>query len=90
MRKFWRIQEKDETVQEQPYKRQRITEYKQQKITKIQDEIECEETIMQERKRFGRTRTKIMQYLREQYGNDTANRAMWRVNKRFKSKQVSL
>jgi hypothetical protein len=49
-----------------------------------QAELDCEEAIIQDRQRFGRTRTTLMRYLRAKYGKSVADRAMWRVCKRLK------
>ena len=50
---------------------------------KISDgEIESEEVIMNEKERFGRVRTSMMKHLRSKYGEDIANRALSRINKR--------
>lgn len=54
-----------------------------QRLSNIyQPDLECEEAIMHDKQRFGRVRTNLMKYLRAKYGQDTANRAMWRINKR--------
>ena len=45
-------------------------------------ELECEEAIMNDKQRFGRVRTSLMRHLRSEYGIDTANRALARINKR--------
>jgi hypothetical protein len=45
-------------------------------------ELECEERIIQDKKRFGRVRTVLMKELRLKYGITMANRAMWRVSAR--------
>ena len=50
---------------------------------KISDgEIKTEELIMNEKERFGRVRTSMMKHLRSKYGDDVANRALSRINKR--------
>ncbi len=50
---------------------------------KISDgEIKTEEMIMNEKERFGRVRTSMMKHLRSKYGDDVANRALSRINKR--------
>lgn len=54
----------------------------QQLSNNHQADLECEEAIIKDKERFGRTRTHLMKYLRARYGQDTANRALWRVNKR--------
>ena len=51
---------------------------------KIQNgELETEEAIMNEKERFGRVRTSLMKQLRAKYGDDVANRALYRINKRI-------
>ncbi len=45
-------------------------------------DLVCEEAIMRDKNRFGRVRKSMMIYLRSKYGEDTANRALWRVNRR--------
>jgi hypothetical protein len=47
-----------------------------------QADLECEEAIIKDKQRFGRTRTHLMRHLRAKYGSRIADRAMWRVNKR--------
>jgi hypothetical protein len=46
-------------------------------------ELESEEAIMNDKERFGRVRTILMKQLRAKYGNDIANRALYRINKRI-------
>lgn len=46
-------------------------------------DLKCEEAILEEKARFGRTRNSLMKYLREIYGQEKADRAMWRVNRRL-------
>jgi len=46
-------------------------------------ELETEEAIMNEKERFGRVRTSLMKQLRAKYGDDVANRALYRINKRI-------
>ena len=45
-------------------------------------DLECEEAIISDKTRFGRTRKSLMKYLRTKYGDEIANRALWRVNRR--------
>ena len=47
-----------------------------------QGKLDCEEAIMKDKERFGRVRKSLMNYLRETHGEQTANRALWRVNRR--------
>ena len=46
------------------------------------EDLACEEAIMKVKERFGRVRKSLMNYLRTKYGDDVANRALWRVNRR--------
>lgn len=46
-------------------------------------ELDCEEAIIQDKERFGRVRKSLMKYLREEYGKQVADRALWRVNRRM-------
>lgn len=50
-----------------------------------ENELKCEDAIMEDKKRFGRVRTSMMRHLREEYGKDVANKALARVNKRVSS-----
>jgi len=54
------------------------TETKQDK----KQELECKEAIINEKTRFGRVRKTFMEYMREQYGRDIADRTLWRINRR--------
>ena len=60
--------------------------YAKEKVVgdKLQNgELESEEAIMNEKERFGRVRTSLMKQLRAKYGDDVANRALYRINKRI-------
>jgi len=46
-------------------------------------DLECEEAIIKDKERFGRVRASLMEYLRAKNGNQSANRALSRVNKRL-------
>lgn len=60
------------------YTREKVLEDKLQN-----GELESEEAIMNEKERFGRVRTILMKQLRAKYGDDVANRALYRINKRI-------
>ncbi len=45
-------------------------------------ELECEDAIMKDKQRFGRVRTSLMKHLRAKHGDNVANRALSRINKR--------
>lgn len=49
----------------------------------LHGELESEEAIMNDKERFGRVRTILMKQLRAKYGEDIANRALYRINKRI-------
>ncbi len=49
----------------------------------LNGELESEDAIMNDKERFGRVRTILMKQLRAKYGDDIANRALYRINKRI-------
>ena len=49
--------------------------------------IECESIIEEEKKENGQVSIMTMRFLREKYGTDRANRAMWRQQKKTIEKQ---
>ena len=68
MRRFW-----DNTREEKNSEEETRT---------IDGNLDCEEQIMEDIERFGRVRTSLMKSLRKEFGNNVANRALWRVRKR--------
>ena len=52
-------------------------------LTKCLGELDCEETIINDKKQFGRVRNSMMKVLRAKHGYDMANRTLNRVNKRI-------
>lgn len=68
MRKFWYNSREEENLEEE--------------TRTIDGNLECEEQIIEDIERFGRVRTSLMKNLRNNFGNDVANRALWRVSKR--------
>jgi len=68
MRRFWDNKREEEKIKED--------------TGTIDGNLECEEQIIDDIERFGRVRTTLMRSLRRNYGNRTANRALWRVSKR--------
>lgn len=56
--------------------------FKHRRFGSDQGDLECEEAIMKDKERFGRARKTLMNYLRTKYGEEVANRALWRVNRR--------
>jgi len=69
----------DETEQEDDGELRNMTIEMRQKL----GDLECEEAILKDKERFGRVRASLMQYLRAKNGNQSANRALSRVNKRL-------
>lgn len=55
----------------------------EQKTASNDADLRCEEAIMKDKELFGRTRTSLMKHLRAEYGNDVADRALRRINKRI-------
>ncbi len=53
-------------------------------------ELDCEETIINDKLRFGRVRKSMMNVLRAKYTDDVANRALSRVNKRMQENYFSI
>ena len=68
MRRFWDNEREEENIEED--------------TRTINGDLECEEQIIEDIERFGRVRTTLMKNLRQNFGNDIANRALWRVRKR--------
>jgi len=73
---FWG---KDETEQEEDGELENMSGEIKQKL----GNLECEEAILKDKERFGRVRASLMEYLRAKNGNQSANRALSRVNKRL-------
>ena len=76
MRKFW---QNNMTNQEDNGELENYSTKMKQSLA----ELECEEAIIEDKERFGRVRKSMMNVLREQYGNEIANRTLNRVNKRL-------
>ena len=53
------------------------------KVRQSMAELECEEAIIEDKEEFGRVRTNMMRVLRAKHGDDVANRALSRINKRM-------
>ena len=69
----------DETQQEEDGELENMSWEIKQKL----GNLECEEAILKDKERFGRVRASLMEYLRAKNGNQSANRALSRVNKRL-------
>ena len=86
MRRVWQdskiIQEKERELESQSTKLQEKPTELQQRLA----ELDCEETIINEKQQFGRVRNSMMRVMRAKYGNNVANRTLNRVNKRIQNK----
>ena len=76
MRRFW---QNNTTIQEEDGE----LEIHSAKLKQSLAELECEEAIIKDKQRFGRVRMIMMKSLIAEHGNDIANRALGRVNKRI-------
>jgi len=83
MRKFWHNYE---TNQDEDGELENYSAKMRQSLA----ELECEEAIMRDKKEFGRARKSMMNVLRAQHGNEIANRALSRVNKRMQENYFSI
>lgn len=75
MRRFW---QNNSIIQEN----KRELENQSTKLQQSLAELDCENTIINEKEQFGRVRNSMMKVLRAKYGYDMANRTLNRVNKR--------
>jgi hypothetical protein len=82
MLNFGRKTTKEERKEENERTYRHFSRYNPPKNTSSDADLKCEEAIMEDKKRFGGTRTSLMKYLRAEYGINTADRALRRVNKR--------
>ena len=76
MRKFW---QNNDTNQENNGELENYSKKIKQSLAKL----ECEESIIGDKKEFGRVRKSLMNMLRAKHGDEIANRALSRVNKRM-------
>ena len=53
------------------------------KVRQSLAELQCEEAIIEDKEEFGRVRTNMMKVLRAKHGDEIANRALSRINKRL-------
>ena len=83
MRKFWQDYR---TIQEDNGELENYSTELKQNLA----ELECEEAIIKDKERYGRVRNSVMKVLRAKNGNDVANRALSRVNKRLQENYFSL
>lgn len=64
------------------WENKRKKENSEERTRIIDGNLECEEQIIKDIKRFGRVRTSLMKNLRQRFGDNVANRALWRIRKR--------
>ena len=83
MRKFWH---NNGTIQEEDGE----LEIHSAKLRQSLAELECEEAIIEDKERFGRVRKSMMNVLRAKYGDEIADRALNRVNKRMQKGHLSI
>lgn len=90
MRKFWqnnnRIQEDNGELKNQSTKQQQRAIDLQQSLA----ELDCENTIINEKEQFGRVRNSMMRVLRAKYNNEIVNRTLNRVNKRIQKRHFQI
>lgn len=53
-----------------------------ERIEEDNGDLLCEDAIISDKEKFGRVRKSMMSHLRAKYGEEIANRALWRVNRR--------
>jgi len=75
----------DDTEQENYGELKKMSGVMKQKL----GNLECEEAIIKDKERFGRVRSSMMEYLRAKHGDELANRALSRVNKRIQENYFS-
>ena len=80
---FWH---NDETNEDEDGEYEKMSWELKQKL----GDLECEEAIIKEKKRFGRVRNSMMNYLRAKHGTGIADRALFRVNKRLQEGYFSI
>lgn len=82
MRRFWEDRGEKRKLEEALTEHKQNYDEKQARLTKIQQELDCEQSIINEKETFGRLRASMMRYLRTKYGQELTNRIQWRINKR--------
>jgi len=66
-----------------------INQEDDEKLQNSLAELHCEETIIQDKKEFGRVRNSMMKVLRVKYSDAIANRILSRINKRIGSRHLN-
>ena len=83
MRLFWH---NNTTIQEEDGELENYSLKMKQSLA----ELHCEETIINDKLRFGRARKSMMNVLRAKYSDEIANRTLNRVNKRMQKGHLSI
>jgi len=83
MRKFWGKEGGNERNKEDSRTNEVRLTSSEDKTRSNDGDLRCEDAIMKDKKQYGRVRNSLMKYLRGMYGEQIANRALWRVSKRM-------
>lgn len=83
MRKFWGKEGGNERNEEDSRTNEVRLMSSEDKTRSSYSDLRCEDVIMKDKKQYGRVRNSLMTYLRDTYGEQIANRALWRVSKRI-------
>lgn len=82
MLKIFRKTSENERKEEEERTNHASSRSKEVKTMSNDSDLRCEEAIMKEKEQYGRVRNSLMKYLRAEYGDSIADRALRRVNKR--------
>lgn len=82
MRNIFRKPAEKERIRENSIPHHRFSRSNHRETRSSDADLRCEEAILQDKERFGRTRTSLMKHLRAEFGTDVADRALRRINKR--------
>ncbi len=82
MLNIFRKDTKEEIKRDNSTSHQGFSSQNEPKLSQNDADLRCEEAIMKDKEQFGRARNSLMKHLRAEYGNDVADRALRRVNKR--------
>lgn len=89
MRRFWENKGNDEKNNQLNNEPQQEINKNQERLNRIEQELDCEELLTNEKRQFGRIRTTTLKYLRTKYGKELTNRVQWRINKRQTSMKIN-
>jgi hypothetical protein len=83
MRKFWGKKGGNERNEEDSRIKEVHLTLNEDKTRSNDGDLRCEDAIMKDKEQYGRVRNSLMKYLRGTYGEQIADRALWRVSKRI-------